>query len=426
MPNDSRLSLILSAGLPLVFFGAGCSTGTDTQVDLNSFSNTIDTSAGASTPRVVYAPIPRKTVETETLTIKPLETTSHAGAPVPTQSEYTQASAAIYDAKIGDINGRPIIASRFLEDLMPRLRAEAEKPGARNREEWRRVAWQIIDRKLDGLVRDEVLYREGRSIIPGASQQGLFAYLDGIRDNIIRQAGGSETLAEQGLLEQENQTMDQFLAFAEKQIVIKEILNVAAEDYAPVSWLDIQNEYQRQYKFFNPDPVVLFRIVTAPTPEAALTIQERLAAGESFADIAGDNTLNTFAPERQGLFSETGTAIQVPLEEATLIADTDLNAAVVQLAEGEWAGPITRKNGKQSFVYLDRLLQKSESLDEEHVQIRLERYLTQQRSDQALDSFVDRLKERANLGPERFDELVAKILQVAETRVFGSSPVPTS
>jgi len=98
----------------------------------------------------------------------------------------------------------------------------------------------------------------------------------------------------------------------------------------------------------------------------------------------------------------------------------------VQLAEGEWAGPITRKNGKQSFVYLDRLLQKSESLDEEHVQIRLELYLTQQRRDQALDSFVDMLKERANLGPERFDELVAKILQVAETRVFGSSPVPTS
>ena len=425
MPNDSRLCLILSAGLPLVLLCAGCSTGTDTQVDLNSFSNTIDTSAGASTPRVVYAPIPRNTIETETLTIKPLETTGDAGAPVPTQPGNSQASAAVYDAKIGDINGRPIIASRFLEDLMPRLRAEAEKLDPNNREQWRKVAWQIIDRKLDGLVRDEVLYREGRSKIPEVSQ-GLFAYLDRVRDNIIRQAGGSETLAERGLLEQENQTMDQFLASIEKQIVIKEILDVAAEDYTPVSWLDIQNEYQRQYKFFNPDPVVMFRIVTTPTPEAALAIQERLIAGESFADIAGDTTLNTFAPERQGLFSETGTAIDVPLEEATLIADSDLNSAVVQLAEGEWAGPITRNNGKQSFVYLDRLLQKSESLDEEHVQIRLERYLTQQRSDQALDRFVDRLKERANLGPERFDELVAKILHVAETRVFGSGPMPTS
>jgi hypothetical protein len=426
MPNDSLLSRSLSAGFATVIVCAGCSSSNETKVDLNQFSNTIDTSAGASTPRVVYAPIPRTTIEPETLVIKSLETTGHAGTPAPFQHEHSSANAAVYDAKIGDINGKPIIASRFLEDLMPRLRAEAEKTGVENRAAWRSEAGKIIARKLDGLIRDEVLYREARARLPESSQQGLFHFVDRIRDNLIRQSDGSQSLAEQRILEEENQTMDEFLESVEKQIIIKEILDIAAEDYAPVSWLDIQNEYQRQFKYFNPDPVVLFRIINATGPEAVEIINGRLDSGQEFKQIAGDSSLNTFAPERQGLFNETGTTIEVPLAEATLIADPDLNEAVVKLAEGQWAGPITRSNGRQSFVYLDRLVQESSTLEEEHVQISLERYLKQRRSDQALESFVSRLRERANLGSSRFNELVVELLQVAETRVYGSEPAPNN
>lgn len=426
MPTDSLLSRSLKATLPLVVACAGCSSGSDTSVELNQFSNQIDTSAGASSPRVVYAPIARNTVEPETLVIKPLETTGHSGSPVTIPEDQNSASAAVYDAKIGDINGKPIIASRFLEDLMPRLRAEADKLGVENREAWRREAGNIIARKLTGVIRDEVLYREARARLPEASQTGLFHFAERIRENVVRNSGGSEILAEQGVLEEQNITMDEFLESVEKQIVIKEILDIAAEDYAPVSWLDIQNEYQRQYKFFNPDPVVYFRILNTPTPEAAATVESRLNAGEGFSDLAGDSNLNTFAPDREGLFNEKGTTIDVPLAEATLIADPDLNAAVVQLAEGEWAGPITRRNGRQSFVYMDRLIQESASLDEEYVQIRIEQFLKQKRSDEALERFVTNLRERANLGPERFNELVVEILRVAETRVFGSADQPTS
>ena len=211
----------------------------------------------------MYAPIAQNQNEPETLIIRPLETTSHAGEPEQTPSDHTTASAAVYDAKIGDINGKPIIASTFLVDLMPRLRAEAETLSSGDRLEWRRAARPIIERKLTGMIRDEVLYREARARLPESSQQGLFHFVDRIRENLVRQAGGSETLAAQSVLEEENQTMDEFLASIEKQFMIKEILDIAAEDYAPVSWLDIQNEYQRQYKYFNPDPIVYFRIINA-------------------------------------------------------------------------------------------------------------------------------------------------------------------
>ena len=67
---------------------------------------------------------------------------------------------------------------------------------------------------------------------------------------------------------------------------------------------------------------------------------------------------------------------------------------------------------------LERVNEDTMSLDDEAVQLNIERYLKQLRREQALDSFVMRLRERANLGQDRFDVLVSEIMRVAETRVF--------
>ena len=77
-------------------------------------------------------------------------------------------------------------------------------------------------------------------------------------------------------------------------------------------------------------------------------------------------------------------------------------------------------------MYLERVNRISASLDEENVQINIERFLKQQRSNQALERFVTGLRERANLGPERFSELAEELLHVAETRVFGPEIPPAS
>jgi len=388
-------------------------------VRLDQFSDGVNTSAGAAAPRTVYAAgVPSRPVP-ETIVIGPVETSAAPGPPL----EDASAGAGvgiIQDAKIGDINGRPIIASRFLEDLMPRLRAIAQEEAAGGREAWRVEARDVVARKLDGLIRDEVLYREGRARLPTANEQGLLLFVDRIRENVVRQSRGSQALAEQELMASEGVTLDQFLASIERQAVIREVLNVAAEDYAPVSWLDIQNEYQKRYKTFNPDPVVFFRLISPASDEAVEAVRQRLSSGESFASVASDASVNAFAPDRGGLFSAEGTAFTVPLEEARLISDQALNRALVALGPGAWAGPIERASGRPGFVMLDRVDQFSMPLESEEVQLNIERILKQQRSEQALISFVERLKERANLGPERFEELVTRILVVAEARVFGA------
>lgn len=424
MPNDSRIRVLTIGALPVLTLLVACASDTGSnQVQLSEFAGTVDTSAGAASPRTVYAPVNTPKQQPETLVIQPLETTGHAGAPVIDDSAATDANAAVYDAKIGDINGRPIIASRFLRELMPRLRAEAAKLAPEDRDTWRREAYPIIERKLDGMIRDEVLYREGRARIPEITPQGLSMFVERIRENIIRNEAGSYTKAEQRILEEENQTMDEFLASIEKQVVIKEILNIAAEDYAPVSWLDIQNEYQRRYEFFNPNPHAFFRIITTRDAETAETVRERLEAGEPFEDIASDASVNTYAVERGGLFKEEGMEFTGELADAELIAIEDLNNALVALETGQWAGPIERSGGRQSFVYLERIVQESFSLEDENVQLSIEQYLKQKRSNEALDNFVNRLKERANLGPDRVGQMVIELLRVAETRIYGDETI---
>ena len=408
----------------------GCAGQADRKVELNQFAGGVDTSAGASAPRTVYAPVNPSRPAPETIVIRSFETQAAAGTPEDPDLESSSpenssleepapthiSTGGIYDAKVGDINGRPIIASRFLEDLMPRLNAiSVEQPDLAS---WRREARPVIERKLEGMIRDEVLYREGRARNPNFNEQGLLFFVDKVREHMVRQSGGSETLADQRLQEQEGVSLDQFLASIERQRVIKDVLDIAAEDYAPVSWLDIQNEYQRRYDQFNPDPRVFFRLISPANDEASAEIERRLGEGETFDSIASDARVNLFAPARGGLFSEEGTPISGPFAEATLINDPPLNSALVALEPGDWVGPVERSSGRTAYIMLERVNEDTMSLDDEAVQLNIERYLKQLRREQALDSFVMRLRERANLGQDRFDVLVSEIMRVAETRVF--------
>lgn len=437
MPTDNRIrSRMLTATGLLALVGVllpgGCATNENaSEVEISQFSGPdpsltgagVNTSAGSAAPRTVYAPVRSAPREPEILVIEPMETSAFVGEPEESEAVTVESGVAVYDAKVGDINGKPIIASRFLEDLMPRLRAIAVDADPQNRGPWRREAGEIIARKLEGVIRDEVLYREARARIPEITPQGLAMFVERMRENVRRQAGGSQRLAERRIQEEENKTMEQFLAEVEKQAVIKEILDIAAEDYPPVTWLDIQNEYQRRYEFFNPDPKAYFRIITTPDAESAENVKSALEGGASFEELASDRELNTFKPGAGGLFQEEGTTFEGNFAEARVIAIDDLNKAIVALDEGEWAGPIERTGGRQSFVYLERIEQESSSLEDPEVQIRIERYLNQVRSEEAVQNYVNRLKERANLGPERFSDLVVELLRVAETRVFGDETI---
>ncbi|HED54879.1 MAG TPA: hypothetical protein ENJ00_11870, partial [Phycisphaerales bacterium] len=120
----------------------GCSSGPKNTVRLTQFSN--GTQPDPDAPPVVYTPLLPARDMPETLTIEPLSTTERPGTPESDgnghESVSTRFEPVVYDAKIGDINGKPIIASEFLADLMPRLEADARILGEAGREQWRAKA----------------------------------------------------------------------------------------------------------------------------------------------------------------------------------------------------------------------------------------------------------------------------------------------
>ncbi|MEO1535936.1 MAG: hypothetical protein AAFS11_10325 [Planctomycetota bacterium] len=344
------------------------------------------------------------------------------GSPVVAQADSPsddEPDPVVLDAKVGDVNGRPIIASVFLEDLMPRLRASMRT--APNRMAWRQQALQIIREKLFFTIRDEVLYREAKSQLPPEIRQGLLSYLGRVREQIRLQNSGSESRADQLLREQTGQSLDEFLQNQQRQSLISGMLDGAAADYVPVTWTDVRNEYARRFDEFNPPPTVFARMILPPGDAEAELVLERLKAGESFEAVASDREVNRYRPSSGGLVSDEGKRLEGDIAEATLVGFPALNTALIGLEAGDWAGPVEYRGGRQGFVLLDRVeTPDRRDLEDGMLQLELRGEIEFRRQSEARERLFSSLIEDAGFGEDRQRELAIELLKIAEARLMAS------
>lgn len=331
----------------------------------------------------------------------------------------TEVNALLLDAKVGDVNGRPIIASVFLEDLMPRLQAAMRS--APSRAAWRRDAMTIIREKLFFTIRDEVLYREAKAQLPPEVRQGLLFYLGRFREQIRLQNAGSVSRADELLREQTGQSLEEYLRSQQRQSLITGMLDGAAADYAPVTWTDVRNEYARRFDEFNPPPTVFARMILPPGDAEAELVLGRLEAGEPFDAIATDRTMNRYRASSGGLVADEGTRLEGALSDATLVGFPALNAALVSLEAGGWAGPIEYRGGRQGFVLLDRVeAPETRDLEDGMLQLELRAEIEFRRKSEARERLFRRLIEDAGFGEERQRELAFELMRIAEARLMAS------
>lgn len=325
----------------------------------------------------------------------------------------------VLDAKVGDVNGRPIIASVFLEDLMPRLRASMR--AAPSRAAWRREAVTIIREKLFFTIRDEVLYREAKAQLPPEVRQGLLFYLSRFREQIRLQNSGSLSRADELLREETGQSLEEFLRSQQRQSLISGMLNEAATDYAPVTWTDVRNEYARRSDEFNPPPTVFARMILPPGDAEAELVLQRLESGEAFGTVAADRLVNRYRPSSGGLLSDEGTRLEGELAEATLVGFPALNAVLVTLEPGAWSGPHEYRGGRQGFVSLDRIeTPNRRDLEDGMLQLELRAEIEYRRRSAAQERLFRRLIEDAGFGERRQIELAEALMRIAEARLMAS------
>lgn len=339
---------------------------------------------------------------------EPVEVRGTAPLPAAERREpVARGSLDLIDAKVGDINGRPIYASSFFEPVEDRLRAEAARldPNA-----WRRLAVEeVILPRLDEIIADELLRAEALASLTPQQRQGLRAFLTGFRRELLSENLGSEQLARRRLENESGRTLDDALREKEDDTLIRLTLFEEINRRINVSWRDIQQRYERDQNVYNPPPTARFRMIRVPTADADALgrVRERLEAAEAFADVAAD-PVNTFQAEAGGLVEAR---FEGPFERGEFFGAPVLNERARALEPGGVVGPF-ELGSSTYWMHLEEIERRAISLYDAQLRINQELTLERRRDEQR--AYLDRLIERARVSNR--DEMLLRLLRIAEER----------
>ncbi|USN98144.1 MAG: hypothetical protein H6810_08105 [Phycisphaeraceae bacterium] len=294
----------------------------------------------------------------------------------------------LLDAKVGDINGRPVFASEFLSPLEGNLRAKAREMG---RDAWMQFAAGQIQTQLRSLITDELLRAEALSRLTVDQKAGLRRFLQDVRQNLISESGGSQQLAESRLRREQGLTEQEYLRQHEERTLVRYTIQEEISDRVNVSWRDIVRRYRRDDAKYHPQPSAKFEImrVDAANEQAVAWVNDAIASGRPFSEIV-DSEYNTWSTEgRVSVIPFTP-----PRDQYEFFGPPEINSPAQTLAEGETAGPIPFKDALL-WLHLDSIVQDSISLYDAQLDIAAQ--LRSERVNESLQEYIDRLLGRASV-----------------------------
>jgi len=344
------------------------------------------------------------------------DVTGAAGAPVVgAELPARTGDPVLVDAKVGEVNGKPVYVSTFfdvgsptLEPLGPRLAALAKtKP----RTEWIAQARREIDERLNLVVQDELFRAEALASLSPEQKQGLFAFVQNLQEDLRRKGGGSREAMKRELEEREGVTADEWSRKKEQQVLVQYQLQQKVLRRINVSWRDISLAYNgRLYNQYHHPPRYRFWLITIPEDAAddRTAIESALAEGRPFPEVAASK-VNRFKNDRGGLeireLKEKET-----LEDAAFFPNAQLNAAAKALQPGASSDAI-KVGSSLAWVHLEAIVTPP---DLYNAQLEIEGVLRDQRVREAVGKYIERLAGRASV--TSLPEMRAKLLQVAMER----------
>ncbi len=337
------------------------------------------------------------------------------GTPGPSAQPVAGAEMTI-DAVVGQINGRPVFVSEILEPLDGTLRAAARE--AKDGSKWARSAAEAIVKELRRRIEDELILSEARSSLTQEQRAGLLRFLKTIESNLVSAQQGSEVAADEQYREQTGRSLNQEAQDIKDRALITNELTSKVKPKVVVSWRDVQNEYERKHDEFNPPAEYQFRMVytDATNSSGIMSIQEALAAGKTFGEIA---TLpaNDYNRREGGMLKVKCASAQSACDFSRF---AELNTALRSLGVGQMLGPIMFvPDAKKSeimriaWVYLERINQ-PEGVSLYDAQLELENELRTERTNAEIGRYFDRLRKRGNVS--RIEVMADKLMGIATER----------
>lgn len=317
---------------------------------------------------------------------------AQASAPAPTidPAPVRSADTVIIESKVGQINGRPVLASQILEPLDGRLRAMAAQQKDPN--VWRREASRLIANQLISRVRDELVLAEAQSSLTSEQRQGLIYFLGRLQENLVSAQGGSAVQADEALRSSVGRSLQEEAQDQLDRELIEFELRSKVSPRVAVPYRQIRLEYDRQSEKFNPAPTATFRMIWIDEKDQA-TLQNVTTSltPETFAAVAGSPT-NQFLRDKQGRVDVL--LKSADLSQTQLFSMSELDAAAHKLSPGQISPPTPIK-GYVAFI-------KYESLDQPRIvplyeaQLELDQALRERRFTQETTRYFERLFDRGS------------------------------
>jgi hypothetical protein len=329
--------------------------------------------------------------------------------------------AVLVDEKVGDINGRPVFASKFFEEMADHLRANAAEYARQGyvmvevdadhphvKATWREAAKFEIDRKLLSEVVDELLRAEAIAGFTPEQKHGFLAYMESISKKMESENMGSRSAANQKLQSQGG--LEQYLKSREEMELVNYQLELKLRRRINISWREIRLEYARELEEWEAKRTIPFRLVDIRADDKAgiEKFKQGLAAGTPFKDLASE-PYNLNKPETGGL-----EAINPHKPE---FFGPELDAAAKGLAEGETVGPIA--NGRY-LAWLHREPDPPHLPPLYSAQTEIQNTLWKKRFTAERNRYLEHLRGKTTM--TSLDEMSQRLLEIAQERYFPKKP----
>lgn len=243
-------------------------------------------------------------------------------------------NAVSVNAMVGTINSEAVYADQIFDI---NLIAQLESFGRRfDGEQFRERANQAIQEKLRGVIINKLILGEAEMNLQERQRPAVEQRVTQEREELIRFYGqGSVSKARAQFRKERGQALDDYLTGFREELIVQVYIRSKVLPKISVSQINIENYYEdNKTKYHQPDRRA-FRIIRVGEAQAADRAKKRLKRGEPFKDVASDPELNLYNPPNAGAFNSGE-----PLPGDTVYGIEPVNDALIQLKEGQHAGPI--------------------------------------------------------------------------------------
>ncbi|MSR43856.1 MAG: hypothetical protein EXS15_00645 [Phycisphaerales bacterium] len=289
------------------------------------------------------------------------------------------------DSLVGQINGRPVYASLFMQSIEDRiLRIVAENP----RQRAQRMIEDLIAERFRQYIDNELIIAEAEGMLTPEMQEGIFAWLQGIQEQTVAGYGGNRASATQTLQDQFGMNMEQYLKEKRDEALAQDLLRRRVKPRTIVSWRDVERQYSMLDSTFNPEPkITIGRIRLSTADELQIKdVEERLLRNETFAQVA--DALHVPENGRWQTYQLPPNGI------AGLELAQDIRDALSAVENGKATAPMRKTSTVSWYCVMDIEAQLRRSIFESMLQRQIRRGLEDQRARYEQFRYLSSLRDR--------------------------------